>query len=123
MKTNGGIAAACVAMALAGCASTPQAVAIDPVPELPATSCPDLKRPPSWRPPFPRTMADIGQEGWVIVEFDIDAAGVARNSRIWASSPKGAFDEAVLKSLKYAIFDEKGPLVSCRPLIMFTLSK
>ena len=46
-------------------------------------------------PPGPR---DKRISGWVLVAYEFDGSGVARNLRVLKSSPQGAFDAAVLRA-------------------------
>lgn len=52
-------------------------------------------------PPFyPEKMARRRVEGWVIMEFDIDASGKPLNIVVQDSSPKGAFEREALKAIE-----------------------
>ena len=51
-------------------------------------------------PDYPRELAARGVEGWVELEFLLDAKGEVESVRIIASEPAGVFDEAALQAVR-----------------------
>jgi protein TonB len=68
-------------------------------------------------------------EGWVVVQFDITAAGTVKNAKVIDSDPKGYFEKAAVKAVlrwRYNPKVEEGVAVERRgvqTLIKFQLSK
>ena len=57
------------------------------------------------RPGYPWTARLAGHEGLVVVEVDIDAAGVVISARIAATSGYGELDQAALEAVRAARFE------------------
>ncbi len=54
---------------------------------------------------YPQRAFQSGQEGYVIVEFTLDAKGRATNPKVIESNPIKLFDEAALQAVKQGHFD------------------
>ncbi len=50
-------------------------------------------------PFYPREARRNSQEGFVLVEFDVDASGAVRSPRVTQSEPKRVFDKAALEAI------------------------
>jgi TonB family protein len=90
---------------------------LGPIPE----SCPRvsaLKRP---QPLYPTKAIESNQDGWVIIEFDLDASGSTSNLLVRASSPKGVFDAATIRALGNWTFPANNPGTGCRLAFTFNL--
>lgn len=80
-------------------------------------------------PEYPQRALNMGVEGWVIVQFDITAAGTVKNAKVIDSDPKGYFEKAAVKAVerwRYNPKVEEGVAVERRgvqTLIKFQLSK
>jgi TonB family protein len=53
---------------------------------------------------YPTRAATAGIEGWVDVQFDVNAAGAAEHLRVTAAQPPGTFDDEALAAIKRARF-------------------
>ena len=80
-------------------------------------------------PEYPQRALNMGVEGWVVVQFDITAAGTVKNAKVIDSDPKGYFEKAAVKAVlrwRYNPKVEEGVAVERRgvqTLIKFQLSK
>jgi len=54
---------------------------------------------------FPQRAFDTGQQGYVVVEFTLDAKGHATNLKVVESTPPKVFDEAALQAVRRGRFD------------------
>ena len=54
---------------------------------------------------YPQRAFEAGQEGYVIVEFTLDAKGHATNPKVIESNPLQLFDEAALQAVRQGHFD------------------
>lgn len=108
MRLSRGIAA--LLTLSVGCAAGPQPIPFDPLPETQgsAETCADLRQVVPLHPNYPRRAYEVGQEGWVIVHFDVGPEGMATNVRIPAASPSGVFESMTLGAMKRAKFAPPG---------------
>jgi len=51
-------------------------------------------------PQYPLAAAERGIEGWTIVRFSINAAGVVKNPEVIDAEPAGIFDRAALRAIR-----------------------
>lgn len=94
------------------------------MPDATSTTCPVLIPTAYGEPAFPKAMLDIGQEGWVILEFDVAADGTSRNVHIWASSlPGGKFEIEVLRAFDRTRFPVNRPIAGCRLNFVFKVGR
>jgi protein TonB len=52
------------------------------------------------QPIYPRDAAEKRLEGWVRMEFSIDAKGAVRNAKVIGAQPPGVFDRAAIQALR-----------------------
>ena len=71
-------------------------------------------------PPGPR---DKGVSGWVLLAYDLDGSGVARNLRVLKSSPPGVFDAAALRAYSDVRFKPDVQRGVCRAFVGFSVRK
>ena len=109
-------------------ARTPRApVPVEPLPTRPLAgdaSCKGgtagaLIRP---APLYPRSAQVIGQEGWVILDYDVNEEGIPANFRVVAASPKGVFERSIVKAMRDVRFPADQPRIGCRLEFMFKLT-
>jgi TonB family protein len=84
------------------------AVAVAPPPVPAAAAPPDFVRARALAPldvAYPQRAFDAGQQGYVIVEFTLDARGHASDPEIVESNPAKVFDDAALQAVKHGHFD------------------
>ena len=77
-----------------------------PVAETPAA--PDFVRAKPLGPldvTYPQRAFDAGQQGYVIVEFTLDAKGRASDAKVIESNPTRVFDDAAVQAVKRGRFD------------------
>ncbi len=75
-------------------------------------------------PPYPVTAARAGIEGWVKVQFSVNAAGVVIDPVVIDSQPKRVFDQAAVAAVLKSRFQPRSfdaPLLSAVQIIDFTL--
>jgi len=61
--------------------------------------CANLKQLYSINPIYPRQAMPVKQDGWVLLQYDVAAAGVPFNVVVLDSSPQGVFDQASINAL------------------------
>jgi periplasmic protein TonB len=83
-------------------ASTPAAAAVAAPAAPVAATAPKLVK--ALRLEYPVRAASAGIEGWVEVQFDVTAAGVAEHVRVTAAQPAGVFDREALAAIGRARF-------------------
>jgi TonB family protein len=86
----------------------PVAAAVAPPPVVAAPAVPDFVRAKPVAPldvTYPQRAFDAGQQGYVVVEFTLDAKGHASDPRIVESSPARVFDDAALQAIRHGRFD------------------
>ncbi|HEV7432054.1 MAG TPA: energy transducer TonB, partial [Steroidobacteraceae bacterium] len=54
---------------------------------------------------YPQRAFDADQQGYVVVEFTLDAKGRASDAKAIESSPARVFDDAALQAVKHGRFD------------------
>jgi protein TonB len=84
------------------------AVAVAPPPVPAAAAPPDFVRARPLAPldvAYPQRAFDVGQQGYVIVEFTLDVRGHASDPKIVESNPAKVFDDAALQAVKHGHFD------------------
>lgn len=57
---------------------------------------------------YPQAAFDAGQQGYVIVEFTLDAGGRASNAKVIDSEPATTFDNAALQAVRHGRFVGRG---------------
>jgi TonB family protein len=70
---------------------------------------------------YPRDQMMKGQEGWVVVGYDLDGSGSAQNLRILKSSPPEVFDTAVLRTFSGIKFKPETKRENCRGFVQFRI--
>ena len=109
-------------------AKTPRAaVPVEPLPTIPVAgdaSCKGgtsaaLRRPV---PTYPRSARVIGQEGWVILDYDVDEEGIPTNLRVVAASPKGIFESSIVKAMRQVRYPADQRRTGCRMEFIFRLT-
>lgn len=87
----------------------PAAVAaVTPPPVAAAPAVPDFVRAKPVGPlnvTYPQRAFDAGQQGYVIVEFTLDAKGRANDAKVIESNPARVFDDAALQAVRRGRFD------------------
>jgi periplasmic protein TonB len=86
----------------------PAAATVAPPPVVPAASAPDFVRAKPITPlevAYPQRAFDAGQQGYVIVEFTLDAKGHASDPKVIESQPPRVFDGAALQAVRHGYFD------------------
>ena len=63
------------------------------------SACASLKQLYSINPIYPRAAMPVKQDGWVLLQYDVAAAGVPFNVVVLDSSPQGVFDQASIDAL------------------------
>jgi protein TonB len=80
------------------------------------------------KPSYPRAAADSELEGWVLVEFDISAAGSVENARVIRSS-HAVFEAAALRAVEKTLYrprvvdGEALPMRGLRKQIVFEMER
>ncbi len=83
-----------------GCQSTPVKVIKAPKP-APVVDYQSFPKPViTIGPRYPHVAAHSGQEGWVLLAFDVNAQGGVVNIKVLDSSPKGIFEKSAINALK-----------------------
>ncbi len=79
-----------------------------PIPEL-ATEQRDIQEFVQPRnhcvPVYPKPLADLGQEGWVLLELTISTTGEPVSPRVFDASPPEIFNEAGLEAVSKCRFE------------------
>lgn len=87
----------------------PAAAAVAPPPvAAAAASAPDFVRAKPLTPlevAYPQRAFDAGQQGYVIVEFTLDAKGHASDPKVIESQPPRVFDGAAMQAVRHGYFD------------------
>lgn len=107
--------------ALAACALTPRSDIFTPksdygIPPVPAAyakpgDCQGGSRLAAKKvedPEYPRLAYRRGQQGWVVVRLDVDAAGRPRNVKVIDALPQGVFDRAARATVRDWRFQPPG---------------
>jgi TonB family protein len=84
------------------------AAAAAPSPARAAAAQPDFVRAKPAAPlqvDFPQRAFDAGRQGYVIVEFTLDAKGRASDAKVIESSPPTIFDDAAIQAVRRGRFD------------------
>jgi TonB family protein len=85
------------------------AAAVTPPPVAESTpAAPDFVRAKPMVPlnvTYPQRAFDAGQQGYVIVEFTLDAKGRASDGKVIESNPSRVFDDAALQAVTHGRFD------------------
>jgi TonB family protein len=74
-------------------------------------------------PAYPKRAFARGQQGWVIMRLDVDAAGQTQNVRVERALPAKYFASNAKKAIKKWQFEppKNGGLQNCRVLIRYRL--
>ena len=118
--------AALCALALAGCASTGATFPDEPSEAERQPTCHDAAlnyREALEAVVYPPQYRDKRVSGWVLVGYELDGSGVARNLRVLKSSPSGAFESAALRPYSEMRFKPDVKRAECRALVGFKVSK
>jgi TonB family protein len=86
----------------------PAAATVAPPPVAAAASVPDFVRAKPLTPlevAYPQRAFDAGQQGYVIVEFTLDAKGHASDPKVIESQPPRVFDGAAMQAVRHGYFD------------------
>ncbi len=74
---------------------------------------------------YPPAARAAGQEGYVVVRYDVDAAGRVFNARVVEAAPRGVFDEAALAAISRWRFRappaEQAPVTGLQSRLTFRL--
>jgi TonB family protein len=110
---------------LGACASKPKP-APEPIPtfrEQTSAECRDLGRPTVTEDPrFPVEAIRAGQEGWVVLSFDVEE-GKPVHIRVASSSPAGMFDRATIDSMAQQRYSSAKSANACRQTFVFKLER
>jgi TonB family protein len=71
---------------------------------------------------YPREQLVRGQGGWVVVGYDLDGSGSAKNLRGEKASPPGMFDSAVLEVYSKLRFKADVRQENCRGFVRFQVN-
>ena len=72
-------------------------------------------------PPYPSSAFRQGTEGWVLLEFALDATGAAKDVVVVSSNPKGVFERSATEGVKRTEFNLNAVRSKCQSLVTYTL--
>ncbi|SMF07721.1 TonB protein C-terminal [Alteromonadaceae bacterium Bs31] len=73
------------------------------------------------RPQMPELAQKNAQEGWVVVQFNVEG-GAANSINVVDASPQGVFDNAVIASLEESVFKPEAKKDGCIRITKFKLA-
>ena len=73
-------------------------------------------------PRVPRAALQASQEGWVVIEYDVQSGKVSRPVLV-ASSPTGLFDQTVLEFAASQAYADTANAAACRQVFVFKISQ
>jgi TonB family protein len=111
---------AAVVSALAGCATSFELVAPQPVGLEKDNPCSRVEPVQRAQPEYPSGALRLRQPGWVALQYDVAADGTPTNIATSSSSPSGVFDDAATKALQQWRYRESETShTGCRILFTF----
>jgi TonB family protein len=103
-----------VILALCSCADSPpdpgpaERITFNSVARDPCHGAPTVQLTPS----YPAAAFAVGQQGWVLVAYDLPGDGLPENVKVLESSPTGVFDRSAVEAMQAAPFSIKGAVRS-----------
>ncbi|MDM0076977.1 TonB family protein [Variovorax sp. J2P1-59] len=73
-------------------------------------------------PMYPSAARAAKTEGWVVVLYDLDGSGRARNVRVDESQPQNVFDAAAVRTIEETLYKRDAVRKNCRQVFNFVLS-